>query len=79
MTFTESYLYYIFYNINKGAYSLKFQKAKGYIKANKPDDNQQSHLLPLISNRSEQLINALEVCTNLVKAIDNLLPSELKI
>ncbi|WP_455931311.1 hypothetical protein [Priestia aryabhattai] len=128
VTFTESYLYYIFYNINKGDYSLKSEKAKGYIKANKPDDNQiivsliipefkskgneelvsnikklhkeyeainnirnryihasafddnqRSHLLPLISNRSEQLIKALEVCTNLVKAIENLLPSELKI
>lgn len=40
ITFTESYLYYIFYNIQKGNYNIQSDKAKGYIKANMPDDNQ---------------------------------------
>ncbi|WP_018395838.1 hypothetical protein [Bacillus sp. 37MA] len=128
VTFVESYLYYVFYNIQKGKYPLKSEKAQGYIKSTLPDDNQiidkliisefsteqnkddiahikslhkkyidinktrnrfihasafeennSSHLLPLIDSKYGDLPTVLETCTNLVLEIEKLLPSDLKI
>src|SRR5690606_3910635 len=128
VTFVESYLYYIFYNIKKSNYRLNSSKAQGFINATLPDDNQiidslilsefhsqettefssnikklhkeyrkinnirnrfihasafdensQSHLLPLISNNSDELINALEICSRLILEIEKILPAELQI
>lgn len=128
VTFVESYLYYVFYNIQKGNYPLKSKKAQGYIKSTLPDDNQiidkllisefstdqnkdniahikslhkeykdinntrnrfihasafeennRSHLLPLIDSKYEDLPHVLETCTKLVLEIEKLLPLDLKI
>jgi hypothetical protein len=128
VTFVESYLYYVFFNVNKGDYTLNSEKARNFIKVSKPDDNQiinsliisefsngdnrnhiakikrlhkqyknindvrnrfihasafedneNSHLLPLISSNSSELIKALELCIELVLEIENVLPSDLKI
>ncbi|KAB2329432.1 hypothetical protein [Bacillus mesophilum] len=127
VTFVESYIYYVFYNIQKGEYPLKTEKAKGFIKSQLPDDNQiidkliipefktehnksdianikklhksyktlnqtrnrlihasafeesdSSHLLPLINSNYNDLPSVLETCTDLVLAIEKVLPSDLK-
>lgn len=57
VTFVESYLYYIFYNIRKGNYSLSSTKAQGFIRSTKPDDNQifESLILPEFKNDDNQV------------------------
>lgn len=128
VTFVESYLYYVFYNIQKSKYPLNSEKAKGFINSTQPDDNQIinkliisefgnehnknqiadiktlhkkydsinknrnrfihasafeenniSHLLPLINSKYGDLPNVLETCTNLVLEIEKLLPLDIKI
>lgn len=40
VTFTESYLYYVFYNVQKSNYPLSSNKAKDFINKEKPEDDQ---------------------------------------
>lgn len=127
ITFIESYLYYIYYNVKSGNYKLKSDKAKKFIKvSDQPNDediftdlikpeylnevvaeskilmlytnfkeinkirnrlihasafssNKKSHLIPLISIGTEELIYTLELCTSFLLEIENVLPEELKI
>lgn len=50
-----------------------------FIHASAFDDNKQSHLLPLVTSNSSKLLNALELCTDLVLEIEKILPTNLKI
>ncbi|BDG44795.1 hypothetical protein [Saccharococcus caldoxylosilyticus] len=125
VTFVESYLYYLFYNLKQINYQpnsesgksiLQLQKVedeeiikslvlpefiknknneldrliKKYIEINKirnrfihpsafHSSSNLSELLPLLTTTVNQVINTLEVCTKLVKMIDDYLPENLKI
>ncbi|MEZ7172974.1 hypothetical protein [Sporosarcina sp. OR05] len=55
------------------------KKRNRFIHASAFDQNGESHLLPLLNIGHEEIIQALNICTDLVRAVENILPSELKI
>jgi hypothetical protein len=128
ITFTESYLYYVYYNVKEGNFKLQSDKAKKFIKKSdqpndeeiidnliKPEflqdlvtveekflelyagfkkmnskrnrlihasafaDEKKSHLIPLISMSSEELVDTLDLCVSFVLEIEKILPESLKL
>lgn len=55
------------------------KKRNRFIHASAFEQNGESHLLPLLDTSHEEIIQALNVCTDFVMAIENILPSELKL
>ncbi|MGG3470777.1 hypothetical protein ABES02_25270 [Neobacillus pocheonensis] len=128
ITFTESYLYYVYYNVKEGNFKLQSDIAKKFIKkSEQPNDEdiidnlikpeflqaleteeekllnlyagfkkinrkrnrlihasafeneKKSHLIPLISMGSEELVDTLDLCVQFVLEVEKILPQSLKL